>query len=149
MSRRSPGRRFRAWAACRINGLRIRYFRMMGVEIGERSFVSFGAHIDLTRGEIQIGRHVSISHGTYVLSHTGYQRLKPGQKTVIEDDVRIFVNSVIFPGVRIGRNSVVAAGSVVTKDVPPNVIVMGNPARVIVHLDAEAKPPEAPAAEGS
>ncbi|MDE7447934.1 MAG: sugar O-acetyltransferase, partial [Helicobacter sp.] len=49
------------------------------------------------------------------------------------------INVTICPGVTIGENSVIAAGSVVTKDVPPNVIVAGNPARVIKQLDYERK----------
>jgi acetyltransferase-like isoleucine patch superfamily enzyme len=101
------------------------------------------------RGQIIIGNGVSISHGTYILSHTGYEHIKPGQKTIIEDDVRIFVSAVILPGVRIGRNSIVGASSVVTKNVPPNVVVMGNPARIILHLDSTAKPNEANAQENT
>jgi acetyltransferase-like isoleucine patch superfamily enzyme len=119
----------------------------MGVEIGKGSYISAGARIDVRRGQISIGKRVNISHGTYILSHTGFQDLKPSQKTVIEDDVKVFVNSVIFPGVRIGRNSTVGASSVVTKDVPPNVIVMGNPARVILHLDSGARSPESKGSE--
>ena len=48
---------------------------------------------------------------------------------VIEDNVWIGYESVIMPGVTIGRNSVVAFGSVVTSDVPPNTMALGNPAR--------------------
>lgn len=52
-------------------------------------------------------------------------------KIVIEDDVYIGSCSLILPGVTIGEGSLVAAGSVVTKSVPPHVVVGGNPARVI------------------
>ncbi|MHA1291999.1 MAG: DapH/DapD/GlmU-related protein [Promethearchaeota archaeon] len=69
------------------------------------------------------------------MGHTGYRPLKDGQETKIEDNVKIFVNSIILPGIKIGKNSVVGAGSVVMKDVPPNVVVMGNPARVVMHLE--------------
>lgn len=115
--------------------LRVKYLRYMGVEIGKDVFISFHAHIDVRRGQIRIGNKVAISNGTYILSHTGYRAMKPGEKTIIEDNVRIFVNSVILPGVRIGKNSIVGAGAVVMKDVPPNVVVMGNPARVVQQLD--------------
>jgi acetyltransferase-like isoleucine patch superfamily enzyme len=49
----------------------------------------------------------------------------------IEDDCWIAANSVILAGVTIGKGSVIAAGSIVTKDVPPYSIVAGNPAKVI------------------
>jgi acetyltransferase-like isoleucine patch superfamily enzyme len=54
---------------------------------------------------------------------------------VIEDDVWIGCNAIILKGVHIGRSSVVAAGSVVTKDVPEKVLVAGNPARIIREVD--------------
>jgi len=50
---------------------------------------------------------------------------------IIEDDVRIGANSVILAGVHIGKGAVVAAGSVVSLDVPENHLVVGNPARII------------------
>jgi acetyltransferase-like isoleucine patch superfamily enzyme len=60
--------------------------------------------------------------------HTLRLREKP---IVIERNVWIAAGATIIGGVKVGENSVVAAGSVVTKDVPPNALVGGNPARVI------------------
>jgi acetyltransferase-like isoleucine patch superfamily enzyme len=51
------------------------------------------------------------------------------KSVVIEDDVWIGAHTVILPGVRIGKGSVIGANSVVTKDVPPMAIVLGSPAR--------------------
>lgn len=50
---------------------------------------------------------------------------------VIENDVWVGANTIILPGVRIGKGSIIAAGSVVTNDIPPMVIAAGNPAKVI------------------
>jgi acetyltransferase-like isoleucine patch superfamily enzyme len=52
----------------------------------------------------------------------------------IKDNVWIGMNAVILKGVTIGENSIVAAGAVVSKDVPPNVVVAGNPAVIVKHL---------------
>lgn len=115
--------------------LTVQYYRFMGIKIGKKTYISINAHLDVRRGEIIIGNNVDIARGTCILSHTGYQEVKKGQKTVIGDNVKIFVNSIILPGVRIGKNSIVGAGSVVMKDVPPNVLVLGNPARVVKQLE--------------
>ena len=128
-------RKIRSKIAKLMSLISVNYYRFMGVKIGKGNFVSIGAHIDVRRGKITIGNNVRIGNGSFILSHTGFRPLKEKEETIIEDNVIIFVNSVIFPGVRIGKNSIVAAGAVVMKDVPPNVIVMGNPARVIQHLD--------------
>ena len=58
---------------------------------------------------------------------------------VVEDECWIGANAVLTAGVRIGKHSVVAAGAVVTKDVPPYSVVVGNPARVIKQYDFEKK----------
>ncbi len=52
-------------------------------------------------------------------------------QTIIEDDVSIGANATILPGLKLGRGCVIGAGSVVTKDVPPGVTVVGNPAKEI------------------
>ena len=130
-------RKVRSGLAKIVSLINVSYYRLMGVKIGRGVFISRRAHIDVRRGKISIGNNVHIGGGTYVLSHTGFRVVKEGEETIIEDNVRIFVNSVIFPGIKIGNNSIVGAGAVVMKDVPPHVVVIGNPARVIQHLDGE------------
>ena len=122
-------RRIRGHVANFVSWFKISYLRFMGVTIGKKCFISRKAFIDIRRGKVTIGDYVSIAPGSFILSHTA--RRPEGQATRIEDNVLIFVNAVISPGVKVGKNSIVGAGAVVTKDVPPNVTVMGNPARVI------------------
>ena len=118
----------------------ITYLRRSGVRIGSNTNISLRAKIDTRRGKIIIGDNCYITYGCVILSHDATaKRIYPnddGSGTVIiEDNVFIGVNSVVLRNVRIGRNSIVGAGSVVTKDVPPNVIVAGNPAAILRHLD--------------
>lgn len=91
-------------------------------------------------GPVNIGNHVNLAQGVVVsgLNHnfqdTNKRIDEQGVSTLpitIHDDVWIGANAVITAGVTIGRHSVVAAGSVVTKDVPEYTVVAGSPARVI------------------
>ena len=120
-----------------VSRARIGYYRFMGISIGKGCYVSSCAHLDVRRGKVTIGDNVSIASGTYILGHTGHQPLRDGQETALEDNVKVFVNAVVLPGVKIGKNSIVGAGAVVARDVPPNVLVMGNPARVVKQLEDE------------
>ncbi len=61
--------------------------------------------------------------------------------TEIDPGASIGANATILPGIRIGRQAMVGAGSVVTRSVPPNAIVVGNPARIVGYVDAEAGAP--------
>lgn len=91
-------------------------------------------------GPVNIGHHVNLAQGITVtaLNHNFEDSEKRIDEqgvcttpVVIEDDVWIGANAVILPGVRVGTHSVVAAGAVVTKDVPPHSIVAGIPAKII------------------
>ena len=125
-----------------IRFARVKYLRATGATIGANTMVSLGAKIDVTRGKVIIGRNCVITHGCVVLSHdwaATYLLHLPGSESPtvrIEDGVFIGVNSVVMPNVTIGRNSIIGAGSVVTRDIPPGVIAAGNPARIIRHITA-------------
>ena len=90
--------------------------------------------------KISIGTHVTLSYGAMIL--TGGINLEDRicrtrhrtASVVIEDNVCICSRAVVFPGVTIGRSAIVAPGSLVTRDVPRDVIVSGVPARVIHKL---------------
>ena len=94
-------------------------------------------------GPVRIGNHVNLAQGITVtaLNHnfddTNKRIDEQGVSTnavTIEDDVWIGANVVVLPGVTIGTHCVVAAGAVVTKDVPPHSLVAGVPAKVIKQI---------------
>lgn len=94
-------------------------------------------------GPVTIGSHVNLAQGITVtaLNHNfGDSNMRIDEQGVstkpvkIGDDVWIGANAVILPGVTIGNHAVVAAGAVVTKDVPPHCLVAGVPAKVIKEI---------------
>ena len=94
-------------------------------------------------GPVKIGSHVNLAQGITVtaLNHNfddAEKRIdEQGVSTkpvTIEDDVWVGANAVILPGVTIGNHCVIAAGAVVTKDVPPHSLVAGVPAKVIKNI---------------
>lgn len=110
------------------------FFHVGKFKIGKNSVVNFGCYLDNRRG-ITIGNNVGIAHNAkiYTLGHDINSPIfeTKGAPVNIEDNVFIFSNSLIMPGVTIHEGAVVLPGSVVTKDIPPYTIVGGNPAKVI------------------
>ncbi|WP_323702997.1 sugar O-acetyltransferase [Mammaliicoccus sp. Dog046] len=113
------------------------------VNIGDYFFANMDC-IFLDVNEINIGHHVMF--GPRVCLYTAGHPTDPtirnellefGLPITIEDNVWVGGNAVILPGVTIGKNAIVASGAVVTKDVPPNTIVGGNPAKVIKQITDE------------
>ena len=105
--------------------------RVYKMDIGKDVWVSWKAHLDKSinpRG-IHIGDRTIIANGAMILSHDMCRRLKVN--TSIGNDCLIGARSIILPGVTIGDSSLVAAGGVVSKDVPPNCVVAGNPAKIV------------------
>lgn len=113
------------------------------VVIGNECIIGLG---NVIIGPVSIGNHVMLAQNIVIsgLNH-GYEDISipPASQPVnvkqimIADDVWIGANSVITAGVSIGKHSVIGAGSVVTKDVPPFCIAVGNPARVIKRYNNE------------
>lgn len=85
--------------------------------------------------DVMVGPNVSIITTGHSINPCLRRTVTIGKPIVIEKNVWIAANAIIIGGVTVGENSVIAAGSVVTKDVPPNTLVGGNPAQVIRSID--------------
>jgi acetyltransferase-like isoleucine patch superfamily enzyme len=110
-------------------------FIRLGRECTVNPFCALFGHGGLTIGDyVRIAAHTTVIPANHVFSSTAVPICRQGltrQGIHIEDDVWVGANVTILDGVRIGRGSVIGAGSVVTRDVPPYSIAVGNPARVI------------------
>jgi acetyltransferase-like isoleucine patch superfamily enzyme len=144
------------------------YRRVLGIELGHRACIHLGAYVwfwgprDIRRYQVRIGRNsrinrdctidlrsgmtigdnVSVSPEVMILGGTHNPNDPsfdpvPGE-VVIEDHVWIGTRAMILPGVTVGHGAVIAAGAVVTKDVPPLTIVGGVPAKPIGMRDPAA-----------
>lgn len=107
------------------------------ITVGAGTFANYGL-VALDVAPITIGRDVQIGPNVQLLTPThpvepGPRRAKweAAKPIVIGDNVWLGGGAIIMPGVTIGENSVIGAGAVVTKDIPANVVAVGNPARVI------------------
>ena len=112
------------------------YFRKQGAQIGDNCSIipnTLGAEPYL----VKIGNHVAIAQEVVFITHDGgtwlfreeIPNLQVFGPIIIEDNCVIGARSVLFPNIRIGRNSIVGAGSVVISDVAPDTVVIGVPAR--------------------
>lgn len=133
-----------------IRKLKLRYgsqetviatLRAMGVRVGERCRI-YTINFSSEPWLIRIGDHVCISSDVTFLNHglnwpfqDKYESLTSFGAIEIRDNCQIGVGATILPGVTIGPNAIVGACSVITKDVPPNTVVAGNPARFICSID--------------
>lgn len=107
------------------------------IHLGARTFINYNLMAldvaPITIGEdCQIGPNVQLLTPTHPIDpEPRRDKLEAAQPIIIEDNVWLGGGVIVCPGVRIGENSVIGAGSVVTKDIPANVVAVGNPARVI------------------
>jgi acetyltransferase-like isoleucine patch superfamily enzyme/dTDP-4-dehydrorhamnose 3,5-epimerase-like enzyme len=104
------------------------------VLVGDRVTIKSGVQLwDGVRIEddVFIGPNVTFTNDPFPRSK---QYLEKYSKTLIQKGASIGANATILPGITVGQNAMVGAGSVVTKDVPPNAIVVGNPARIVNYV---------------
>lgn len=126
-----------------------------GVLVRERTVIGDGTKVgtnSVVEAEVSMGCNCSIQSMVYipngtvignrvfigpnaVITNDKYPPSKRLAPVVVEDDVIIGANSTILAGVRIGEGAIVAAGAVVTKDVPPRTVVIGVPARAVGSRD--------------
>jgi acetyltransferase-like isoleucine patch superfamily enzyme len=110
------------------------------LEIGERTFINFGTSI-VANERITVGARCQIGPFCMLMDNS-YHRLEPERRdetppsapVAIGDNVWLGARTIVLPGVTIGDDAVIGAGSVVTRDVPARTFAAGAPARVVKHL---------------
>lgn len=107
------------------------------LEIGENTYINYGTSISSYKSVI-VGTDCNI--GTYVnITDNNFHRIEPERRSELPESLPVVIGNnvwlgtrvIVLPGVKIGEGSVIGAGSVVTKDIPPRVIAGGVPAKVI------------------
>jgi hypothetical protein len=138
-------RQLQLWLLCR--GSKVAYLRRAGARVGEKTILlnrvgEFGSEPWL----VEIGTGVAIASGVAFITHDGasrvFRRGIPGSSDFgnrfgpirVHDNCVVGMRAILMPGVSIGPDSVVGAGSVVTRDVPPRTVAAGVPARVLCSL---------------
>lgn len=122
--------------------------KMQGVEVGDNTIFYSPSTItvDVSRPfMLKIGDYCKITSGVTILCHDysrsvcintlGLGNVGDAGMTIIEDNCFIGMNAIILMGAHIGKNSIVGAGSVVSGEFPENVVIAGNPAKIICSLE--------------
>jgi acetyltransferase-like isoleucine patch superfamily enzyme len=112
------------------------------IEIGDETMVNYGCILNASK-KIVLGKRCRLGYGAVILDSHLHEimphrrHLRPeAHPVILGDDVWIGTRAIVLAGVRIGYGSVVAAGSIVTKDVPPLTLVAGAPAQPVRRLDS-------------
>lgn len=116
------------------------------VAVGEQTWIGPSVILDGSGGSISVGAFCSIAAGVHIYTHdtvlwalAGGKAPRRREPVSIGDCCHIGAQSVILPGVTIGRQCVVAANSLVNRAVPPKMVVAGTPARVVGRVEGEGE----------
>jgi acetyltransferase-like isoleucine patch superfamily enzyme len=122
--------KFRHLRAVLVGTRRLYYTKVWGMDIHPTVQMSLRAGLDKTYPKgVHVAQHVYLAFNSVILTHDRTRGLY--LDTRIEKNCFIGAGSMILPGITIGEGSIVGAGAIVTKDVPPRSVVAGNPAKVI------------------
>jgi acetyltransferase-like isoleucine patch superfamily enzyme len=111
-------------------------YRPYNLEIGDGTEIGTGAIIS-SRKKIKIGKHVGIGPQSSIYDNDHKMPLGPREEDMIDSSIEISdgawigTRAVVLRGVKIGKNAVIGAGSVVNKNIPDNAVASGNPAKII------------------
>ena len=119
--------------------LRILMWKIRGANLKKVKYVGMNCLIGNYPWLLTVRENVAIASGTKILTEDDSYQNVGGKKytapVVIEENVHIGMNCVIFPGVTISKNAIIGAGSVVMHSIPPNSVVTGNPAKVVMSIE--------------
>lgn len=127
------GERVLIWSTIARTELAV--FQGATLEIGDRTSINYGTSIAAT-GSVRLGHDCRLGTHVMIMDNDFHEIedrsvMPQPRPVVIEDNAWLANRALILPGVTIGHDSVVGAGSVVMTDVPPRCVVLGNPARVV------------------
>jgi acetyltransferase-like isoleucine patch superfamily enzyme len=123
---------------CPLNSIRVRCHKWRGVNIGKNVYIGSQCSIDNAYPEyVYINDNVSIAPECFIVAHSNpyshFNKVTSSMVSpvIIEQGAWICARSLVLPGVIIGENAIVSAGSVIDKNLPARSVAAGNPARII------------------
>lgn len=119
----------------------VRFNFGQNLEVGDDVFLNRGVFLD-TKGGLVLGDGVALAEDVSVFTHIHSESAhshREYRRTSVERFAKVYAGAVIMPGVTVGEQAIVAARAVVTKDVPPNALVAGSPARVLRERDTQGR----------